>query len=292
MKKANTFIDTVELKRRLSLPLEEKVKWAIEKYLDYLEVYSTEGVYLSFSGGKDSQVLCHIIDELHAGNMCHYLTKEYKFLYDKLVRGKPSPPKVFCDTGLEFPEIRKHVKKFDNVVRLKPKMKWTEVVMDIGFLIGSKKTSRMISDLRHPTENNKASRNLYLTGIKRDGTKTKSFKLAKRWRKLIDADFKVSGKCCDVFKKDPFKEYEKLTGRKPIMATLTEESVQRRVSYLQTGCNSFGVRAKSRPLSIWREEQVWEYSEKNNIRFADVYYEREVEIKENDGTLSKAVVKG
>ena len=40
---------------------------------------------------------------------------------------------------------------------------------------------------------------------------------------LLDAPFRISHKCCDVMKKKPAKQYEKETGRKPIIATLAEE---------------------------------------------------------------------
>jgi len=285
-------IDREELNRRIALPLEEKIKWAIERYLDYLETYHNVGVYVSFSGGKDSQVLADIIDRLHAGEMMQYLEKEYLFFYKLYVKDKPAPPKVFCDTGLEFPEIRTHVKKFENVTWLKPKMLWVDVVQNIGFLIGSKKVSRMITDIRNPTDTNKNSRTLYLTGIKMDGTKSKSFKLANIWRKLIDADFKVSGKCCDIFKKEPFHRFEKETKRKPMAATTTSEGDIRRISYMQTGCNSFGDKPMSRPLSIFTEENIWAYADLKNIRFADVYYERDIEFLEDDGQLTIVRVEG
>jgi len=51
----------------------------------------------------------------------------------------------------------------------------------------------------------------------------------------------------------------------------------RRISYLQTGCNSFSKDGGySRPFSIWKEANVWEYHDKFNLRFAEVYYSRMV----------------
>jgi 3'-phosphoadenosine 5'-phosphosulfate sulfotransferase (PAPS reductase)/FAD synthetase len=282
-----------ELKRRQELPLQEKISWALGRYIEYYEIYHKQGVYISFSGGKDSQVLCDMIDRLHDGEMDAYLHFSDLYMKNYLkINSKNKPPKVFCDTGLEFPEIRKHVKSFNNVVWLKPKQLWTDVVLNIGFLIGSKKTSRMLQDIRNPKETNQKSRTLYLTGIKSDGTQSKSFKLAKLWKPLINAPFQVSGKCCDIFKKEPFKVYEKETKRKPISATTTDEGDMRRISYMQTGCNSFGDKPMSRPLSIWLEKDIWNYHDLMNIKFADVYYSREVEFFENDGTLTKKIVDG
>jgi len=54
-------------------------------------------VYVSFSGGLDSTVLLHIVRN---------------YLYDDI-------PAVFADTGLEYPELVKFVKTFNNVTILK-----------------------------------------------------------------------------------------------------------------------------------------------------------------------------
>lgn len=266
-----------ELQRRLGFSLREKIKWTIERYLDFIEVLRLDSVYISFSGGKDSQVLADIIERLHAGKMMEFLEYEYLFFYNKFIKDKPSPPKVFSNTGLEFPEIVAHVKNFDNVFILRPKRSWFDVVKNVGFLIGSKKTSRMIKDIRTPTTRNQATRTLYLTGIKKDGSKSKSFKLAKKWHKLINAPFKISDKCCDIFKKEPFKEYEKKTNKKPIIATMVGEADMRRVSYMYSGCNNFSGKINSKPMSIWTQENVWEYAKLYSIHFADVYYDRKIE---------------
>lgn len=262
-----------ELQERIKLSLFEKIQWTIERYIDYFEVYQGM-VYIGFSGGKDSQVLADIIDKLHYGAFDHYLRFEYIILKQKLINPDNRPPKVFCDTKLEYPELRKHVKTFDNVITLIPVKMYKDVVKEDGFAIGSKKVARAIHDLRHPTERNEATRNLYLTGTKRDGTKSSVFKLSKKWYKLIDAPFEVSNKCCDYFKKMPFRDYEKESKRRPISGTMTEESESRRVAYLKTGCNNFGNHPMSKPISIWTEENIWQYAEQEKIRFCEVYYQR------------------
>lgn len=245
-----------QLRSRISLPYEEKVLWAMDVIVEFWG--QMEGrVHVSFSGGKDSQVLLHLVRSIF-----------------------PEVPGVFCDTGLEFPEIRKHVKGFENITWLKPAMKFPDVIRDVGVAIGSKKVAKMVHTLRNPTEKNVDSRRLYLMGIKRDGSKTGSFKLAKRWYPLLDAPFKVSGKCCDIFKKDPFRGYEKSMGTKPYIGTRVGEGEMRRAGYLATGCNSFGKNTMSRPLSIWTDGDVDRYISENGLRLAGVYYDR---IVENNG---------
>lgn len=81
-----------ELKQRQSLPLRAKITMTISRIRDWYEYWFMKGedVYLSWSGGKDSTVLKHIIDT----NMPYYNIKS-----------------VYVDTGLEYPEIREFVKK-------------------------------------------------------------------------------------------------------------------------------------------------------------------------------------
>ncbi|WP_138481667.1 phosphoadenosine phosphosulfate reductase domain-containing protein [Dyadobacter bucti] len=287
----NYKVSRKELNERKALPLWDKVQWAIERYIDYVEIFGQRGVYKAFSGGKDSQVMKHIIDDLHDGRMGEFLRMEYRLLYRTLIEGKPSPPDVHCKTGIEFPEIDEHVKTFDGVIILKPKMGFTRVIKEVGAAIGSKKIAMMIRRakgyLSNPNPKNEATLRLYTTGIKRDGTVSKASKIPDRWLKVLDAPFLVSDKCCDIFKKEPFRRYEKETGRVPIVGTLAEESDQRTVSYMKTGCITWDRGKEScRPLSIWTEKDIWDYADLHLIRFCSVYYDRTVEVKQLDGSLA------
>ena len=40
-----------------------------------------------------------------------------------------------------------------------------------------------------------------------------------RYKFFLEAPFEISDLCCDIMKKKPAHEYEKETGRKPIVAT-------------------------------------------------------------------------
>ena len=230
-----------QLRQREGYDLRVKVELSKKKIREFYRKLDGE-VYVSFSGGKDSTVLLNLVRQ------------EY-----------PKVPAVFADTGLEYPEIRSFVKTIPNVIWVKPKMNFKEVIEKYGYPVVSKKVSRSIYDLKHPTDNNIAVRNLYMTGIKRDGSKTKSFKLAKRWHKLVDAPFIMSDKCCQIIKKRPMKDFKNV-----YIGNMASDSVQRRLSYLQTGCNNFG-KSQSTPLAFWLEQDVWGYIRGNNLPYCKIY---------------------
>jgi 3'-phosphoadenosine 5'-phosphosulfate sulfotransferase (PAPS reductase)/FAD synthetase len=234
------------LKIRQKMPLELKIQMSKVKIKEWYEHYNGQ-VYVAFSGGKDSTVLLHLVRSIY-----------------------PDVPALFVDTGLEYPEIKEFVKTIENVETVRPKMNFTQVIKDYGYPAVSKKVARQIRDLRNPTDKNKASRNLYLTGIKLDGTKTKTLKLSKKWYKLIDAPFKISEQCCNVMKKEPIHRYEKESKRRGITGVMASDSNMRESSYLKTGCNNY-VAGRSQPLAFWLEQDVWDYIKKYDLNYSKIY---------------------
>ena len=108
-----------------ALPLKLKVRLTQQRIREWVSEFGTDGVYVSFSGGKDSTVLLHIVRGLY-----------------------PDVPAVFCDTGLEYPEIRQFVKTFDNVVWLEPKKNFFQVCEEYGFPLISKEVSECVYGAR------------------------------------------------------------------------------------------------------------------------------------------------
>lgn len=229
-----------ELEQMQSLPLEIKIRMTKMRIRQWVEAFSGSA-YISFSGGKDSTVLLAIAREVF-----------------------PDIPAVYCDTGLEYPEIRMFVKRFDNVVWLRPKMNFREVIRRYGYPVASKETAKRVYEIRHYNLSDEYKGKLLGKGVKA---------IPLRWRNLLTAPFEVSAKCCDVMKKRPFHQYEKTTGSKPIVATMAEESLLRRTSWLKYGCNAFdrATGPQSRPLSFWRERDVLEYLVKYDVPYASVY---------------------
>lgn len=234
-----------ELQRRLALPLSDKIDMACEKIEEYYNHYNGL-VYLAFSGGKDSTVLLDII-------------RNKAFIPGKDV------PAVFNNTGLEYPETVEFVKTFDNAVILRPKITFRQVIEKYGFAVVSKEQSGFIESYR----SSKSERMKY---IRKNGNERGFGKISKKWRFLLDAPFKISGKCCEHLKKRPSRIYEKETGRHGYLGIRAEESHIRTSLYMMNGCNAYDVkRPYSIPLAFFTEKDIYEYIDKYSIQLAKIY---------------------
>ena len=115
-----------ELYQMQAMPLNLKISMTKRRIRDWVKHFGLDGVYVSFSGGKDSTVLLHIAREMYGDAM----------------------KAVFVDTGLEYPEIRSFVKTFDNVDWLRPKMGFKQVCEKYGFPLISKEVSECVYGAR------------------------------------------------------------------------------------------------------------------------------------------------
>lgn len=238
-----------ELKQMQSLPLEAKIIMTKERVRQWYEYWEGQ-VYVSFSGGKDSTVLKHIVDSMY---------------YDV--------PSVFVNTGLEYPEIQKFVRdvkagKYEcfnpNVEIVRPETRFDEVIKTYGYPAISKAVSHSV-DIARRNPNGNVAKNIF------SDDRTGRFAFAK-WKPLIDAPFCMSDKCCYLMKKKPALQYAKETKRKPMLATMACESSLRYASWIKTGCNAFdSKRPASTPLAFWTEQDIWHYLKKYNVPYCSVY---------------------
>lgn len=241
-----------ELQELQALPLKYKIMLTEERIRDWVTEFGEDGVYISFSGGKDSTVLLHIVRGLY-----------------------PNIPAVFVDTGLEYPEIREFVKTFDNVVWLKPKKNFKRVIEDYGYpLIGKDIAENIFYAKKYITGETKEKTERYkqLMGIaKQKNGKPSAFNYSK-YKFMLDAPFEISSRCCEVMKKAPIKAYQKETGRVPITGQMASESRRRTIQWLKSGCNAFDAKNSiSNPMSFWTEQDVLLYIKEENIPICSVY---------------------
>lgn len=245
-----TVSDLVEMQ---SYPLEIKIEMTKDRIIEWADRWGKNNIYVSISGGKDSQVLAHIAKSIY-----------------------PDIKLVFVNTGLEWDSVRKKgIEMADEVLR--PEMDFVSVIKRFGYPVISKEVSQCIYDIRIQAKTNGIpieETNLYHRNFSPDSEYLKKFpKYSKqKYEYLLHAPFRVSQKCCDKTKKHPAKVYEKKYGSKPIIGTLAEESRLRKVKWVKVGCNAFDdKRPTSQPMSFWKEQDVLKYIKINNIDLASIY---------------------
>lgn len=243
-------MDAYLLKLRQAMTLDLKIRYTKERIKQWVDHWGVDGVYVSFSGGKDSTVLLDIVRSMY-----------------------PEIPAVFVDTGLEYPEIKRFVSSVPNVTVLRPEMRFDKVIETYGYPIISKEVSESIDQGRKSLKTGKYTYRLEkLFGKATDKNGNKSMFNQEKWKFLLDAPFKISNKCCDVMKKKPVHLYYKKTDRKPIIGTMACESRLRKTQYLKTGCNAFEAKIPtSTPLGFWIEQDILHYLYEKKIPYAPIY---------------------
>ena len=111
-----------DLYQMQSMSLNDKIRMTKYRIKEWVNTYGEDGVYVSFSGGKDSTVLGHIIREA-----CGY----------------KNIPFVFVDVPTQYPELKEFAQTFDNLVILKPKISFAEVCEKYGFPLFWKRNCKL-----------------------------------------------------------------------------------------------------------------------------------------------------
>ena len=235
-----------DLCRMQALPLEEKIAIAQKAIQEFVDHFGVDGVYISFSGGKDSTVLIHLCRQLY-----------------------PDLVGLYSDTGLEFPEIREFVQTFDNITIVTPKMHHREMLKKCGYPVVSKEQAEWIYRIRGGKSSGAIQKAFY--GINLDGTPTR-FKLSEQWKYLLNAPFNIGSGCCKEMKLKPIAEYVKQTGRVPILGTTATESALRAQKFKENGfCVYEGRKAQCTPMSIWTDADVWDYIHRFQLPYCKIY---------------------
>lgn len=194
-----------DLAQMQSLPLEAKILMAkrrIQEWYDYWD----GGVYVSFSGGKDSTVLLHLVRSIY-----------------------PDVQAVFVNTGLEYPEIQAFAKQHDNVTILRPSMSFNEVLGEYGYPMIGKDVAQRLYYAKRGT----ASALRDLDAVNPDGTYSK-FKASHygKYKPMVSLPIRFSHKCCLVMKEAPLRTFGRQHHMHPILGTMATESMRRKQAWM------------------------------------------------------------
>ena len=117
---ADAVHDAARLKELQALPLDRKIQISQARIIEWYQ-RNKGNVVVSFSGGKDSTVLLHLVRSIY-----------------------PDVPAVFSNTGLEYPEIQRFIRTFPNVEIVAPTMNFSEVISTYGYPLIGKEVAEAI----------------------------------------------------------------------------------------------------------------------------------------------------
>lgn len=216
---------------------------------DTINKFGEDNFYISFSGGKDSTVLHHLVDMAIPGNKI---------------------PRVFINTGIEYHDVVRFVKevasKDDRVIIITNHTNIRNTLEEYGYPFKSKEHSRHVNDFQKNICVNAVNR--YVEGIY-------GFSCPKILKYQFQDSFKLklSSKCCDVLKKKNIKFFEKTSKKRINIVGLRMSEGGTRHQHKE--CAIFDSKGKLKtfkPLNPCSDEWVDWFIEKYQIKLCKLYY--------------------
>ena len=219
---------------------------------DTINKYGEENFYLSFSGGKDSTVVHHLLDMALPGNRI---------------------PRVFINTGIEYNDIvlfaKKMAKEDDRFEILLPKQNIKQMLERVGYPFKSKEHALKVMEYQ---KTRRITPHLQRYLDKSDG-KRLQFKCPNilEYQFTDEFNLKVSLLCCTELKKKPVHEWEKEHGRAIALTVMrAEEGGVRK----QLGCimTKKGKVHRFNPLIKVNDEWEEWFIDTYNVEICKLYY--------------------
>ena len=225
---------------------------------DTISKYGEENFYLSFSGGKDSTVVHHLLDMAIPGNKI---------------------PRVFANTGIEYNAIvefvREREREDNRFVMIHPSVPIKKMLETEGYPFKSKKHSSILETYqKYKTTEGRIGIQHYLH-ISDDGVNW-SYKAScpqiLKYQFNPDYPLKISDKCCQRMKEDPLRKWQRENKKSiSILGLMREEGGRRAFAECVVFTN--GKLTSFQPLAkVTHEWEHW-FIEKYKIPLCSLYYE-------------------
>ena len=216
--------------------------------------YGEDNFVISFSGGKDSTILHHLIDMAIPNN--------------KISR-------VFIDTGIEYQLIRSFVNNFvendDRFEIIKPQFPLGKIFKQYGYPFKSKEHSQLV----HMFQQNGFSKSVYRYINPPEHRKRFGCPKILMYQFEEGNALKISKECCDKLKKQPFSSWQ-INNNKPYK--LTGERVSEGGLRSSHGdclvVDKQGKLKKFKPLNKVTDEWIEWFIKKYDIELCELYNEQ------------------
>ena len=230
----------------------------LEKIKSTINQYGEDQFYVSFSGGKDSTVLHHLIDEALPGNKI---------------------PRVYINTGIEYVEMVKFVRKLakddSRFEIISPQVSTKKVVEEYGYPFKSKEHANYCFRYRRGVERGDSlddmkSIKFYINEKKYNGL-PKKLKYQFTPEFALNGPFRISDKCCLKMKEEPLDKYGKEHKKAWTIVGLMREEGGRRQRAL---CLSFRGNRPNAFQPLVPVSTAWEnwYIKEREIELCPLYY--------------------
>ncbi len=228
----------------------------IEKIKSVFSQYGADNFYLSYSGGKDSVVLSHLLDMALPGNQI---------------------PRVFANTGIEYNLILDFVERererdcriqvIKSSVPIKPMLERD------GYPFKSKMHAETLARYQKDYKKSKWVM-IYLGEIEARYGKKKIGEYAcpkcLRYQFTEDFTLKISDKCCDRLKKEPLEKWQQANNIPYALTGITSDEGGRRRS---AACLAFSGNKLKRFNPLMPVTKAWEdwFIDTYHIEISDIY---------------------
>lgn len=213
-----------------------------------IEKYGEENFYLSFSGGKDSTVVHHLLD--------------MALPYNRI-------PRVFSNTGIEYNAIVEFVKELaktdDRIQIVTPRKNIRETLEEYGYPFKSKEHSTMLHEWQRGKRES-ASLKKYLTSEKFRVPNILMYQFSDEFK------IKVSHLCCHKMKKEPLHKWQKKNKRPIVITGMQKAEGGQRTSLHCIITDKAGKVVKFHPLAVVSNEWEEWFIQKCNIQLCKLYY--------------------